>query len=165
MVIIPNWAKGVLKVRGSEQAIANYLKEVCAYVTKGGENIDAIVEVNIVLHTCSIKPSEQNLSNYIYLRDTKRAFIDCKEIDTYLSDCKNNQYVVELPNFIQAWSVEANDFTRLSRKHGVDIKIFGYEDGLRFSQEIEIIKGVVTKNEKTKYDDWMWDVPFSQLGG
>lgn len=155
-----NWAKGVLKVRGSERAIANYLEDVCAYINEDGENIDAVVEVDATLYECSIKPSEPNLSNHIYLRDTKRAFIDCKEVDTYLSDYKNGQYVLELPNFIQAWSVNVNDFVRLSKKHGVDIKIFGYECGLQFTQEIEILQGEITKDERISVKNWAWDVPF-----
>lgn len=157
---MPNWAKGVLKVRGSGRAIANYLEDVCAYVNEDGENIDAVVDVDTVTYKCSIKPSESNLSNYIYLCDTKQAFIDCKEVDVYLSDYRDNQYVVELPNFKQAWAVDVNNFIRLSKKHGVDIKIFGYERGLQFTQEIEILQGEIIKDERINIKNWAWDVPF-----
>lgn len=40
-----------------------------------------------------------------------------------------------------------------------------YEQGLEYSQEIEITNGAITRNIKSKYVDYKWDVPFSKLGG
>lgn len=54
---------------------------------------------------------------------------------------------------------------KFSKKYNVDIKIFVFEQGLQFTQEIEIVEGEITKNETRKYDDYQWDVPFSKLGG
>ena len=36
---------------------------------------------------------------------------------------------------------------------------------MEFTQEIEIIEGKLTKDEAKEYDDYFWNVPFSQLGG
>ncbi len=46
-----------------------------------------------------------------------------------------------------------------------DIKIFTFECGMEFTQEIEISKGEIIKNACYEYDDYQWEVPFSNLGG
>ena len=36
---------------------------------------------------------------------------------------------------------------------------------MEFTQEIEISKGEIIKNVCSNYDDYQWEVPFSNLGG
>ncbi|HFL1327644.1 TPA: hypothetical protein ACGJGJ_001785 [Streptococcus pneumoniae] len=52
-----------------------------------------------------------------------------------------------------------------SEKFNVDIKIFTFEQGLEFTQEIEISKGKILKDIVLKYGDYRWEVAFSNLGG
>ena len=50
----------------------------------------------------------------------------------------------------------------------VDIKIFGWEQGVGFDQEIEIVDGEITKNHHTEhknYADWMWNTAMLYMGG
>lgn len=47
----------------------------------------------------------------------------------------------------------------------VDLHIFGFEMGMEYTQEVEIIDGEITINEETTYNDYAWDVPFENLGG
>ncbi len=37
--------------------------------------------------------------------------------------------------------------------------------GMEFTQEIEIRKGKIIQDICNEYDDYQWDVPFSNLGG
>ncbi|HEV6154772.1 TPA: hypothetical protein VZC17_002165, partial [Streptococcus pneumoniae] len=53
-----------------------------------------------------------------------------------------------------------------SSKFDVDIKIFTFEMGMEFTQEIEISKGEIIKNiVNENFTNYSWDVPFSRLGG
>lgn len=40
-----------------------------------------------------------------------------------------------------------------------------FEMGMQFTQEIEILKGDIVKDIVHKYNDYTWEVPFSNLGG
>lgn len=73
--------------------------------------------------------------------------------------------IVELDNFKQAWSAIPENYQEISSKFDVDIKIFTFECGMEFTQEIEISKGEIIKNVCYEYDDYQWEVPFSNLGG
>jgi len=46
-----------------------------------------------------------------------------------------------------------------------ETKIFVFENGREFTQEVEIIKGKITRNKTIKYENYKWDVPFNSLGG
>lgn len=43
--------------------------------------------------------------------------------------------------------------------------IFGFEMGMEFTQEVEIIDGEITIDKETTYDDYALEVPFEKLGG
>lgn len=73
--------------------------------------------------------------------------------------------VIEINDFNQAWVVDPDDYQKISSKFDVDIKIFTFECGMEFTQEIEISKGEIIKNVCYEYDDYQWEVPFSKLGG
>lgn len=57
------------------------------------------------------------------------------------------------------------NFKNANDEYDVDIKIFTFECGMEFTQEIEISKGEIIKNVCYEYDDYQWEFPFSNLGG
>jgi hypothetical protein len=148
---MPNFAEGTLKLRGKRENIKSALKEMLASdtVTISEENDGA----ELIFFTTN---------SYFYINGTKRAFFDKNLIEILFEE---NFEVIEIDNFIQAWGVIPENFLVFSKKHGVDIKIFAFEQGLEYSQEIEITNGAITRNIKSKYVDYKWDVPFSKLGG
>lgn len=99
---------------------------------------------------------------YFYINGTRRAFIDRKRIEVWFEE---EFCIVELDNFKQAWSAIPENYQEISSKFDVDIKIFTFECGMEFTQEIEISKGEIIKNVCYEYDDYRWEVPFSNLGG
>lgn len=103
-----------------------------------------------------------NTAPYFYINNTRRAFIDQKQIEVWLEE---KFCIIELDNFKQAWSAIPENYKEISSKFDVDIKIFTFECGIEFTQEIEISKGEIIKDVCYKYDDYQWEVPFSNLGG
>lgn len=93
---------------------------------------------------------------------TKRAFIDNDSFKIFLDD---DFLIIELDNFEQAWRAIPDDYIKISDKFNVDIKIFTFEMGMEFTQEIEISKGKILKDIVRKYDNYRWEVPFSNFGG
>ena len=103
-----------------------------------------------------------NTAPYFYINGTRRAFIDQKQIEVWLEE---EFCTVELDDFEQAWSAIPENYQEISSKFDVDVKIFTFEMGMEFTQEIEISKGKIVKDVCREYDDYQWEVPFSNLGG
>ncbi|MFS9235452.1 hypothetical protein [Streptococcus sanguinis] len=148
---MPNFAEGTFKIRGKKENIASALKEMLASDT-----------VTISEENDGEELTFTTTNSYFYINGTKRAFFDKDLIEILFEE---DFEVIEIDNFIQAWGVIPGDYLDFSKKHGVDIKIFAFEQGLEYSQEVEIINGVIVTNIKRKYVDYQWDVPFSKLGG
>ena len=150
---MPNWAEGSLKLRGKSENIASALNEMLLSdtVTLEDEYDGTLLRFN-------------NTAPYFYINETRRAFVDQKQIEVWL-ELEKEFCIVELDNFKQAWSAIPENFQEISSKFDVDIKIFTFECGMEFTQEIEILKGEIIKNVCYEYDDYQWEVPFSNLGG
>lgn len=148
---MPNWAKGTLKLRGRRENIASALKDMLlnANVSFEGGCDDDLLVFNRTAH-------------YFYINNTRRAFIETNQVEVWLEE---DFCIVELDKFKQAWAVIPENFKEISKKHDVDIKIFAFEMGMEFTQEIEICKGKIIKNNCNEFDNYQWDVPFSNLGG
>lgn len=161
---MPNWCEGVLKVRGTKQNVVNYLQELLEVPFYG---LNKVSESGIIFSEDWGEISfEIKNRDYFYLKNTRRAFIDTNKFDFYwYGDDPEEVGVASIPYFKQAWGIIADNYTDLSKKHNVDLKIFGYEQGMEFTQELEIHKGVVIKYADYTFDDYEWEVPFSHLGG
>lgn len=148
---MPNQAEGSLKLRGKSENIASALKQMLLNntVTLEDEYDGTLLKFN-------------NTAPYFYINGTRRAFFDHKQIEVWLEE---KFCTVELDNFKQAWSAIPENYQEISSKFDVDIKIFTFERGMEFTQEIEISKGEIIKNICYEYDDYQWEVPFSNLGG
>ena len=148
---MPNWAEGSLKLRGKCENIASALKEMLLNNTVTlEEEWDGVLLVF------------NNTAPYFYINKTRRAFINQNQIEVWLEE---EFCIVELDNFQQAWSAIPENYQEISSKFDVDIKIFTFERGMEFTQEMEISKGEIIKNVCLEYDDYQREVPFSNLGG
>lgn len=148
---MPNWAEGSLKLRGKHKNIASALKEMLLNDTV---TLEEECDGDLLVFN--------NTAPYFYINKTRRAFIDQNQIEVWLEE---EFCIVELDNFQQAWSAIPENYQEISSKFDVDIKIFTFERGMEFTQEIEISKGEIIKNVCSNYDDYQWEVPFSNLGG
>ncbi|WP_256092256.1 hypothetical protein [Streptococcus agalactiae] len=163
---MPNWCEGVIKIRGTKSNILKYLNEilevpVSSYrLEKGLIKFDDIDE--------EYYSFEIQGRDVFYLKGTKRAFINSKEIIFCLisTECdKGETHIVTIGNFKQVWTIIPENYLELSKKYDVDLHIFGFEMGMKFTHEVEIHSGQLIKNRALKYEDYTWEVPFSDLGG
>ena len=148
---MPNWAEGSIKLRGRSENIASALKQMLLNdtVTLEDKWDGTLLKFN-------------NTAPYFYINETRRAFIEQEQIEVWLEE---EFCIVELDNFKQAWSAIPENYQEISSKFDVDIKIFTFECGMEFTQEIEISKGEIIKDLCYEYDNYQWEVPFNNLGG
>lgn len=163
---MPNWAAGILKIRGTRKDIMNFLEN-------GFEAIDTVATIRGFLGTGDHKPNtisiekddyEMTMSSPegMYIKGTRRAFID-GTIEWYFED--KHTEVLHIDSFKQAWGVQVQPFALISKHYDLDIKIYVFEQGMEFNQEIEIHKGEVIKNSEITFDDYQWECLMPNLGG
>lgn len=176
---MPNWCEGVLKIRGTKHKIAKYLRENLVgidwwqneYKTNVDYNDDGvavsisnkIVVERTPVEELSIKPKPTEF----YIRGTRRAFIESDKINIEFlpENDVDKEIVVTLDNFKQAWGIKADNFVEGAKSADVDLHIFGFEMGMQFTHEVEIVDGKITVDKETTYDDYAWEVPFEHFGG
>nr|DAK72516.1 MAG TPA: hypothetical protein [Caudoviricetes sp.] len=147
-----NFAEGTIKLRGRAENIKSALKYMFEAV--GNVTIEEDKDGELIIFTSS--------DSYFYINGTKRAFIDGESFEIHLDD---DFLIIELNNFMQAWRAIPDNYIEISEKFNVDIKIFTFEQGMQFTQEIEISKGEILKDIVRKYNNYKWEVPFSNFGG
>ena len=144
---MPNWVEGTFKVRGTLSNIERFVRE---------NMLDSIISI-----TKSEGDLELELSGEAYIKDSNRMFI---YPGYYYSFDKNGKNTLTL-QFKAAWRVYIDPFVKMSKDYNVDIKIYGFEKGSEFNQDIVIINGEVIKNDIITFNDYQWECPFPDLGG
>lgn len=167
---MPNWAEGTFKVRGKKEDIIKFLKNELLGTTFPvfGEDKEGKPTIEYQSKVVEIKEEDYDYTvsceGGFYINGSRRAFIEESEICFYFYD--EEVEMLEICGFKQAWAVIPDNYIAASKKYNLDFKIFAFEMGMEFTQEIEIIKGKITKDiAKEKYEDYFWDVPFSGMGG
>ncbi|MBE7394606.1 hypothetical protein [Pasteurella multocida] len=147
---MPNWCKGNLKIRGKIEDVKKFLDE---QIYKKGE---------VILEKDEIKLSGVDG----HLKDTYRCFISAGK-DGFHDEFyarRDGNIIVIIP-VQHAWGPYLPYFEELSEKYNVDFRFYGYERGLEFNCEFEIIKGNITIHRKIEFDNYEWECPEPRLGG
>lgn len=166
---MPNWADGVLKIRGKKENIIRFAKE-CITGINGWkvQNIDTTnatyelgknEDFNVVL-TDDILIIKGTMDTHI--EGTRRMFIQDKKIEWWFKDTDVEIFTVSVQ---QAWGISAKNLQDLSKKYDLDFRIYAFEKGMEFNQEIEVIKGEITINREIEFDDYNWECINPKLGG
>lgn len=159
---MPNWIEGTMKLRGKREDIKRFFREgLDASQWVKPEKLEEQVTDN----------SGDGWLEFLFkhephIKDTRRAFIT----DDYAYMEKDEGVVCV--NVKQAWafytggeSKDLENWKAISEKYNVDIKLFGIESGMQFTQEIVIVRGRKPIVNEKQYEDWDWDCPFPGMGG
>ena len=172
---MPNWAEGILKVRGTKKEVMNFLENGLRALDFGHQIVKVLAETSGE----KVKQREPNQITFdiddwetkvsapegFHIKGTRRAFIE-GDISFYHEEIEDDEkFVLVIDNFKQAWGVDPNDYIQISVDYGIDIRIHAYELGMEFNQHITIENGVITQNEEIQFDDYNWECPHPNLGG
>ena len=101
-----------------------------------------------------------------HIRETRRAFITDSYV--YMDDDEG----IVCVDVKQAWAFDAGSESQdlqkwkdISEKYNVDIRLYGIECGMQFTQEIIIVRGRKPIVNEKQYENWDWDCPFPNMGG
>jgi hypothetical protein len=154
---MPNWICGDLKVRGTKENIKKFLIE--GLISTGSKIRPEIIRDD------TWKFSIRSNTDYFYIKDTRRSFIEKEEIHTYINDWEDDEERVIVLEYKSAWGIDVVGLVNLSKEFNIDFKILGFELGMEFNQDVEIIKGEVIKNEEITFDDYEWECIRPHIGG
>lgn len=159
---MPNWIKGTMKLRGKREDITRFFREGLdpSNWPKPEDRENQITENGD--DDCL----DFSFRNEPHIIGTRRAFITDSGVEM-----EKDEGVVCV-DVKQAWAFDAGRETKdlenwkaISDKYNIDIKLFGIECGMRFTQEIIIIRGRRPIVNERQYEDWNWDCPFPNMGG
>lgn len=159
---MPNWIKGTMKLRGKREDIRRFFREgLDASNWPKPEDRE-----NQVIDKSGDDYLDFSFHNEPHIKGTRRAFITD---DFMYMDDEEGVVCVDVK---QAWAFDAGRETKdlknwkaISDKYNIDIKLFGIECGMQFTQEVIIIRGRRPIANEREYEDWNWDCPFPNMGG
>ena len=156
---MPNWCEGTLKVRGTIKDLKNFVLNGLLPVkpigaTKEPLSLDGEDETSLYI---------SSVPDTLYIKGTRRAFCEPDYIEVYSNE-PNDKKILTMP-FKQAWAILSDNLLEVCKEFNIDMKIQGFERGMRFSQIVEIVDGEIIQDEEIKYDDWEWDCPCPDMGG
>ena len=169
---MPNWCEGKLKIRGKKENIAKWLMECVAVwnpdVEQGKALYDALIfrkDENGVSFTYDSQFDELHISvkHEAHIAGTRRNFVQKYEND-FSFGAKDGKEIIILP--VQAaWALESEPYEEMSKKYGLDFRFYGYECGMEFNQEVEVVNGKVTIDREIRFNNYWWECPDPMLGG
>ncbi|WP_304341583.1 hypothetical protein [Metaclostridioides mangenotii] len=162
---MPNWCEGSLKTRGKLVNIEKFLDEtlkVFEFDYKTGTTKELEVKKEKSRYQLVY---DANFDSYFYMNGSKRHFlsspveiwIDKEDPEEILTVC--------LGDLRAAWYTKIEYLTILSKKYGIDLKIYVYEQGGEFNLDLEVHNGEIIKNNEISFDDYMWECTNPTIGG
>lgn len=153
---MPNWCQGQMKIRGEFNSLVKFIKEVFKTSECCG-----IQQEELYIHEETDTSFWFEVKKLLYIEGTRRNFVET--CDTFFN--KENKKTVLVVPYRAAWEIDVVPLISLSEKYSVDFKIYAFEKGMEFCQDIEIVDGNLLKDEKILFNDWNWDCFCPLTGG
>ncbi len=151
---MPNWCVGTLKVRGK-------IEDLKRFVLEGLQPVDFLGEQRPPLKLDKYGYCEYDDSCWI--ENTHRGF--AYDLYIYFDDEEEDEPQVIGLNSKFAWGIDAKQLQETCKKYNVDMKIYAFERGMEFNQDIEIVNGEIVKDDKITFDDYEWECINPIIGG
>ena len=161
---MPNWVEGKLKIRGDKNDMATFFKEEMREVEY--QNVPVTNSIKIDIDKDGDFVVEKIDFTHRFKLKNARHYITESSIDSFYSCCKSvNGKDVLVVNFEAAWLIDAEYFAEMSKKYDIDFKIYAFEQGKEFNQNLEVVKGKIIKDEVIEFDDYAWECIDPTIGG
>ena len=154
---MPNWCEGTLKVRGK-------LEDLKRFVLEGLHPVDFFGNEREPLKLDSL--GNCKYKGTCWIENTRRGFIE--DLDVYFCDYEETDepQVICLESKF-AWAITAEELQKTCIKYNVDMKIYAFERGMEFNQDIEIVNGEIVTNDEIEFKgkDYLWECIMPNMGG
>lgn len=151
---MPNWSRGCLKVRGKA---ANVKK----FVLEGLQPVDFFGNALPKLELSDL--GEVDTDKDCWIEGTTRGFVENLYAD--FSFVEDDETFTATLDAKFAWAADVEELLALCQKYEVDMKLYAFEKGMEFNQDILIVSGIILRNFDIKFEDYNWECICPTVGG
>ncbi len=164
-----NWCEGNIRIRGAFKNVVELLKNVLTVVRIEWEGNECKTQqFPPIVKTDEDVVTFRSDTGEFWLKGTHRNFLD-SAIEIWDNADDEGEWTWVIDGFRAAWSFTDSTsdkaYTKMAKDYGVDIKLFGIEQGMEFMQEIAYYRDGTREENETEFDDWRWECPFPEMGG
>jgi hypothetical protein len=160
---MPNWCEGVLRIRGKQKDIINLVESrfvLPNYKENITESIKYVDDGKYMTIT-----DQRFIETELWVKNSRRMFIELLWEFEFLDNHDMEEIITVTCNCRQAWGMDSQFLAELSNEYKVDFRIYAFEKGSEFNQDIEVINGEVTKDDTIKFKDYQWECIDPTIGG
>ena len=151
---MPNWSEGCLKVRGKAANVKNFILEGLKPVDFFGTKLP-----KLELSDAGDVESDKDC----WIEGTTRGFVQSLLVDFSFVEDEETFMAVLDTKF--AWAADAEELLALCKKYSVDMKLYAFEKGMEFNQDILIVGGEIRRDNCIKFEDYNWECICPTVGG
>nr|DAD64256.1 MAG TPA: hypothetical protein [Caudoviricetes sp.] len=151
---MPNWSEGCLKVRGKATNVKKFVLEGLQPVDFFGNALP--------------KPELSDLGEVdtdkdCWIEGTTRGFVENLYAD--FSFVEDDETFTAVFDSKFAWAAEAEELLASCKKYSVDMKLYAFEKGMGFNQDILIVGKEILRDNKIAFEDYNWECICPTVGG
>ena len=151
---MPNWSEGCLKVRGKA---ANVKK----FVLEGPHPVDFFDNALPKLELSDL--GEVDTDKDCWIEGTTRGFVENLYAD--FSIVEDDETFTATLDAKFAWAADAEELLASCQKYDVDMKLYAFEKGMEFNQDILIVGKEILRDNKIAFEDYNWECICPTVGG
>ena len=151
---MPNWSEGCLKVRGKA---ANVKK----FVLEGLHPVDFFDNALPKLELSDL--GEVDTDKDCWIEGTTRGFVENLYAD--FSIVEDDETFTATLDAKFAWAADAEELLASCQKYDVDMKLYAFEKGMEFNQDILIVGKEILRDNKIAFEDYNWECICPTVGG
>ena len=150
---MPNWSKGCLKVRGKAANVKNFILE--------GLKPDGFSQYEFGMP----KLSNGRIAEVkdCWIEGTTRGYVENLDVD--FSFVEDHETFTALLDTKFAWAADAEELLALCKKYDVDMKLYAFEKGMEFNQDLLIVGKEILRDNGILFKDYNWECICPTLGG
>ena len=151
---MPNWCKGCLKVRGKAANVRKFVLEGLKPVDFFGNDLPKLELSDL---------GEVDTDKDCWIEGTTRGFVQSLLVD--FSFVEDEETFTALFDAKFAWAADAEELLALCKKYSVNMKLYAFEKGMGFNQDILIVGKEIIKDNKIAFEDYNWECICPTVGG
>ena len=151
---MPNWSEGCLKVRGKAANVKKFVLEGLKPVNFFGNAVPKLELSDI---------GGVEYDKVCWIEGTDRGFVENLCVD--FAFVEDDETLTALLDTKFAYGADAEELLTLCKKYSIDMKLYAFEKGMEFNQDILIVDGEIINNLTIKFEDYNWECICPTVGG
>ena len=151
---MPNWSRGCLKVRGKAANVKKFVLEGLKPVNFFGNAVPKLELSDI---------GGVEYDKVCWIEGTDRGFVENLCVD--FAFVEDDETLSALLDTKFAYGADAEELLTLCKKYSIDMKLYAFEKGMEFNQDILIVGKEILRANRIAFEDYNWECICPTVGG